>query len=163
MSALYESSVEHFERALLRTRITGIACVAATLLLIAWVHLTVDSSFLRLAFAGAIVVLQASAFLAGNTLRLRDVRTRTGNRLRNVPGATEELMALPPRETILRRLRFAAGGTLTSAVALAAIVVVPGIRGDEGVSVGRLVLAALLTLACGLLTLAAGTFTRPLD
>ena len=74
--------------------------------------MTIDTVLLRVSFTGEIFVLQSSAFVAGNTFRLRDIRTRKGNELRNRPDpnsdeARAERAKLPPRATIQFRFRVA--------------------------------------------------------
>lgn len=167
-STLFNTPATHYERALVRSPIVLSGCGAFFIAFVVWVWLTIDTSLLRVSFTGEIFVLQSSAFVAGNTFRLRDVRTRKGNELRNRPNPDSdetraERAKLPPRATIQFRFRVAGLGSTLGSVALILTSLIPTLFESGEQSAGQLWVTTLLGGVCGGLTFIAGTYTQPLD
>jgi hypothetical protein len=110
---------------------------------------------------GAITTAAVSAFIAGNTYRLRDVRKRIGNQVR--AGQHDKMQALadlPPRETIGHRFAMAEAGTLLAALVLVlAIVYARNLVNGVQMSVS----VAILGLVASALCFVCGSWVRPVD
>jgi hypothetical protein len=167
-STLFNPPETHYRSALLRSPVVLGLCGALFVAVMVWVWLTIDTSLLRVSFTGEIFVLQSSAFVAGNTFRLRDIRTRKGNELRNRPDHdSDEVRAerakLPPRATIKFRFRVAGLGSTLGSSALILTSLLPTLLSTTEQSPGQLWVTTLLGWVCGGLTFVAGTLTQPLD
>ena len=158
---MYENADEHIEPALVRSVITITVCVAAVGLLLAWVWLSQMPTLMKTMLTGAITTAAVSAFIAGNTYRLRDVRKRIGNQVR--AGQHDKMQALaklPPRETIGHRFAMAQLGTLLAALVLVLAIIYArsltnGVQLTVSVSILGLV-ACALCFVCG-------SWVRPID
>lgn len=158
---ILEKSEDHFRPALVRSVVIVSACVAAVGLLLAWVWLSQLPTLMKTMLTGAIVTAAVSAFIAGNTYRLRDVRKRVGNQVR--AGQHDKMRALadlPPRETIGHRFAMAEVGTGLAALVLV-LAVVYARSLDNGVQL-TLSVAALGLVACTL-CFVGGSWAQPVD
>jgi hypothetical protein len=136
-------------------------CAAAVGLLLAWVWLGQMPSLTKTMLTGAVTAAAVSAFIGGNTYRLRDVRKRVGNQVR--AGQHDKMQALaklPPRETIGHRFAVAGVGT-----ALASLVLVLAIVYARGLAIGvqMTVSVSVLGLVACALCFVGGSWVRPVD
>ena len=158
---ILEQPEDHFQPARIRSLITLTACVVVVGLLLAWVWLGQLPPLMKTMLTGAITAAAVSAFVAGNTYRLRDIRKRVGNQVR--AGQHDQLRALatlPPRETI--RHRFAVAGVGTALAALVLVLAIVYARGlDNGVQLT--VAVSVLGLAACALCFVGGSWVRPVD
>ena len=158
---ILETPEYHFEPAMIRSVITITVCAAAVGLLLAWVWLSQMPTLTKTMLTGAVTTAALSAFIAGNTFRLRDVRKRVGNQVR--AGQHDQMLALatlPPRETI--RFRFAvaiAGTTLAAIVLLLAIVYARALANGVQMTVAVSVLGLVACALC----FVGGSWVRPVD
>lgn len=158
---MLEQPEDHFEPALVRSAVTITVCAAAIGLLLTWVWLSQLPALTKTMLTGAVTTAAVSAFIAGNTYRLRDVRQRVGNQVR--AGQQDKMQALaklPPRETIGHRFAVAGVGTaLASLVLVLAIIyaraLTNGVQMTVSVSVMGLVACALCFVG--------GSWARPVD
>lgn len=158
---ILEKPEDHFEPAPVRSVVTIAVCAAAIGLLLTWVWLSQMPTLTKTMLSGAVTTAAVSAFIAGNTYRLRDVRKRVGNQVR--AGRHDKMQALaklPPRETIGHRFAVAGVGTaLASLVLVLAIIyaraLTNGVQMTVSVSVMGLVACALCFVG--------GSWVRPVD
>ncbi|MFV0460611.1 MAG: hypothetical protein ACK5MT_17785 [Actinomycetales bacterium] len=158
------SEDQHFQRVLAKTAVVMGICGVAYLLLIAWCFFSVREGNLRLLQILAALILAASAFAAGNTYRLKDVRRRKAFQLRKIltsdqDGLRREWASLVPQETITFRMRLSFVGATIGLLAQIAIMFV--FAGNEAVATG--VVATFLVFVVTLFTFLGGTFSRPID
>lgn len=159
-----ESRDQHFERILPHSRLVIAASVGAYLLYFLWVYFSVDNGKIVMLQAIAALIIGLSAFVAGNTYRLRDVRRRQAYRLGRLPredvsARTAAWNNLVPPETIHFRFRLASSGIAFGVFAQIAIGLVFIQISQESLGVTATFLVVVLA---GLLFLA-GTYTRPVD
>jgi CHASE2 domain-containing sensor protein len=159
--SIFDQRDSHFEPALIRSMIVISVCVASVLLLVLWTWLTHVPSLTKTMLTGALLIAAASAFIAGNTFRLRDVRARIGNQVRSGRLDKANVLAeLPPRETIRRRFTMAVIGTLLAVLVLGLTLFYArndpnGIQTTGAVSILGVVASALCFVG--------GTVVRPID
>lgn len=158
---IFEKPDEHIKPALLRSVVTITVCTAAVGLLLAWVWLSQMPTLMKTMLTGAIATAAVSAFIAGNTYRLRDVRKRVGNQVR--AGQHDKMKALadlPPRETIGHRFAMAEAGTALAALVLVlAIIYARGLAGGLQMTVSVSVLGLVASALC----FVCGSWVRPVD
>ena len=156
-----EKPEDHFEPAPIRSAVTITVCAAVVTLLLVWVWLGQLPSLTKTMLSGAVTAAAVSAFIAGNTYRLRDVRKRVGNQVR--AGQHDKMQALaklPPRETIGHRFAVAGVGTgLASLVLVLAIVYARGLANGVQMTVSVSVLGLVACALC----FVGGTWVRPVD
>jgi len=156
-----DDEATHFEPVHLRSQFLLCLTAGALLAVEVWIFLEIQDSLLRAALTGAVFISMISAGLAGNTFRLRDICTRTGNRRRaGELTPPQAITQLPPVHTIRHRLAVSAGGALVGAAVLALAVGFAVHEGDVGLPAG---IAALGVLACSAAAYLCGTYTRPVD
>lgn len=158
-----ESHTDHFQRTLIRTTLIVVTCAILLALDILWIVLAIDSAQIKVSLTAAIFITACSAFLAGNTYRLRDIRARKGFVLRSIarddPARKSAWSELVPRNTIKSRFMLAAAG---SALGIIAQLVTLWFA-SQLLQGGPSVVACLLgVIVCGLCCVG-GTFSRPLD
>lgn len=158
-----ETNVEHFEALLVKSQPMIIACCAAIAVLVGITWIVIHESIVRVALSGAILATATSTFTAGNCCRLRDLRRRRGRFLRERSEVEVELAKLPPRETLLLRLRASCLAVAIGVLGLAGTTAI-ALLGDSDKSTGEwsAVLSALAVVVSALLFVAA-TYIRPLD
>ncbi|HWM62890.1 MAG TPA: hypothetical protein VNP96_02755 [Solirubrobacterales bacterium] len=158
-----ETQVEHFEPLLVKSRPIIIACGVATAILIAIAWAMIGHNVVRVAISGGILITTTSAFVAGSSYRLRDLRTRRGRVLRNQPHAEGEISKLPPPETIRRRLWISSCASIAGVLGLMATTAV-GLLAVSEPAVGEWsAVVSILTVVISALHFVAATYTRPLD
>lgn len=162
MSFTYDDPDKHFDALHLRSVIIITACGAMVFALLGWSWTTTISSIMKSMLTGAVVFAALSAFVAGNTFRLRDIRARRGNRARR---ATPEekaviLASLPPRETIAMRFRLARIGAV---LGVGALVLALFYSHFERLGVQVAATVSILGILVAALCFVGGTFARPLD
>lgn len=161
---LNEPEAEHFGRILPRTRFVVGAGIVAYLLLLAWTYFSVVDLKIFLLQAIAALIIAISAFLAGNTYRLRDVRRRQAYQLSQLdPDDKEsrkrEWAKLVPPTTIAFRFRLAVTGLIAGAIGQICIILLFVQRDDI---ITGIVATFLVLVLAGLIFLA-GTYARPVD
>ena len=158
---MLEKPEDHLEPALVRSVVTITVCAGAVGLLLAWVWLSQLPALTKTMLTGAVTAAAFSAFIAGNTYRLRDVRKRIGNQVR--AGQHDKMQALaklPPRETMSHRFAVAGVGTALACLVLVLAIVYArtltnGVQMTVAVSVLGLVACALCFVG--------GSWVRPVD
>lgn len=158
---ILEKPEDHFEPAPVRSAVTITVCAAAIGLLLTWVWLSQMPTLTKTMLTGAVTTAAVSAFIAGNTYRLRDVRKRVGNQVR--AGQHDKMQALaklPPRETI--RHRFAAAGAGTALAALVLLLAIIYARALAN-GVQMTVSVSVLGLVACALCFVGGSWVRPVD
>jgi hypothetical protein len=159
--AILEEAENHIRPAYIRSGVVISACAAVVGVLVGWVWLNEISSLMKSMLTGAVVFSALSAFIAGNTFRLRDIRARIGNQVR--AGRLDKmtvLASLPPRESIAMRFRLArVGAILGGCVLLLALFY--SYHEQVGVQVAAAV--SILGILTSALTFVGGTVARPID
>jgi hypothetical protein len=158
---ILEKAEDHFEPAPVRSVVIIAVCAAAVGLLLVWVWLSQLPALTKTMLTGAVTAAAFSAFIAGNTYRLHDVRKRVGNQVR--AGQHDQMQALaklPPRETIGHRFAVAGVGTALACLVLVLAIVYArtltnGVQMTVAVSVLGLVACALCFVG--------GSWVRPVD
>jgi hypothetical protein len=161
MSVLYDRGDDHFDPALLRSSIVITACSVMITLVVVWIWFSGGSTLLRITLTGAVIVSALSAFTAGNTFRLRDIRARIGNQVRAGRRDKKDVLAtLPPRQTIARRFSLAAMGAVLGAVALLLTLLIAQVESRD---IKTTAAVSILSVVCAVLCFVGGTFVRPID
>jgi len=161
---LNETEAEHFGRILPRTRFVIGAGAAAYALLLAWTYFSVDDLRIFLLQALAALIIAISAFIAGNTYRLRDVRRRHAYQLSQLnpedrDSRRREWGKLVPPNTISFRFRLAVTGLISGAIGQVSIIFLFAQRDDTTTGI----IATFLVLVLAGLIFLAGTYARPID
>ena len=158
---ILEQPEDHFQPAPIRSLFTMTACAVVVGLLLAWVWLGQLPPLMKTMLTGAVTATAVSAFIAGNTYRLRDIRKRVGNRVR--AGQHDQLRALatlPPRQTIRHRFAVAGVGTaLASMVLVLSIIYARGLANGVQLTVAVSVLGLVACALCFI----GGSWVRPVD
>jgi F0F1-type ATP synthase assembly protein I len=156
---------EHLNPLLLRSRAILAVSSLAVLALIVLVCLIIPTAIGRVAVATSIAVATSSAYLAGNSYRLRDVRRRVGNLLRHRTDdeANGHRSQLPPRTTIAQRFRISRYGIVIGVFGLIASAVIGYFTSDSAGDGSWYLVAALLGIVFTALIFVAATYSRPLD
>lgn len=156
-----DDEATHFQPIHLRSAFLLALAAAALLAVEVWVFVEIDDSLLRASLTGATVISMLSAGLAGNTFRLRDIRQRTGARIRAGDISKRDgVQRQTPLATIRNRFTMAACGALVGASVLGLTVLFALQQHDVGKPTG---VAALAVLACSIAGYLCGTFLRPID
>lgn len=148
----------HFDTALLSSKLILRVVVAVVTVLLAWVWFTVDDANARVMLLGAVVFANGSALMAGNTYRLKDIRRRKLGQVNSAAMLRELRAELTPEQTIALRLWLACGGLTLGAMGVLLAIVI-----NEVDDVAESVVVAFLILASSLACAYAGTLVRALD
>lgn len=158
-----ETPDEHFSRILLETNKVVLVVALSGIALIALAIAMIPSGVARTAIAASVLASMIGAFVAGNTYRLKDVRTRHGNMLRHNGSSSIPREQLPPRHVIQQRFRASGAGAL---VGISGMLVTTGITLGLSSDAGAGEWSAVITLigvVFSALSFVAGTYTRPID
>jgi hypothetical protein len=120
-----------------------------------WTAVTVSADIREMMMASE-AFSTVSAFLLGNASALRDYRRRVGIRVRSGEGDEAELLELPSKASVVRRIRIASAGVVLGQAATFVTGLQPPVTAG---STGFVLVALMVTLLCGL----AGTYSKPLD
>lgn len=136
-----------------------LAASVPVLLLEVWIVLTTDDPTIKLLLMVGVVLTAGCALLAGNTYRAFDTRRRWAREANAGLRSRDELLALPVRETLSTRLRFALAGTALGLVITIGAAAAWSASGGTGEALVLAVLGVVVALICGVV----GTYTRPID